>query len=143
MHTHWTKKVCQRQNKNLQGWEKGGHCSVRVPRHGTNWKCSSSLSLFGIGSMSVSLSLWHLCGVGPARSIHSSCVCLSSRPPPPYWHRQSEARKKSRWGQGLPHKTKVPPIQAKPPRTLQIFTPYTHIHTAPFCASLCCSSRCT
>lgn len=149
MHIHWTKKLA-REDKNLSDTgERGGkrRCVNRKEGSQTgssNWKCSSTLPLslspplsrsfshsLSLG-LCLSLFLWHLCRVGPALSMHSSCVCLSTRPPPPCWHRQREARKKRRWGQGLPHKTKVAPIEAKPPHTLQIFTPYTHIHTAPF-----------
>lgn len=69
--------------------------------------------------------------------MHSSCVCLSTRRPLPLVGIDRERRREG-GGRGLTYKTKVAPIEAKAPNTLQIFTPYTHKRThSSFSPPLC------
>lgn len=104
----------------------------------SNWKCSStlsvplSLSLSLSGSVYVSRSIsgifvgWdQLCLCTPAAS-----VCQPVHLPLIGTDRERQGKIGS-GGRGS-HKTKVAPIEAKAPHTLQIFTPCTHIHTASF-----------
>lgn len=43
--------------------------------------------------------------------------------------RDEEKEEEEGGGLGLAHQTKVAPIEAQAPHTLQIFTPYIHMHT--------------
>lgn len=67
--------------------------------------------------------------------MHSSCVCLSTRRPLPLVGIDRERKK---GGGGFTYKTKVAPIEAKAPNTLQIFTPYTHKRTHSSFSPLLC-----
>lgn len=153
-HTQSTekKKLARERTKTSRAERKGGkrRCFNRKEGSQTgsrSWKSSSSPSLTLPLFLSLShwVYVWHLTGVGPAPSIHSSCVCLSTHRPLPLVGLDEE--KEKMWGgrQGFTHKTKVAPFEAKAPGTLQIFTPCTHTctHSSFFSASLSRSSRCT
>lgn len=104
----------------------------RVPRQQQELEVQQ-LSL----SSSLSLGLCLASQWGGTSSLYALQLRLSVNrsTPPPCWHRQRATRKKRR-GQGLTHQTKVAPIEAKAPNTLQIFTPYTHTHSS-FSPPLC------
>lgn len=159
MHTHTLnkKKVSQREreNKNLQGREKGGERGgVLIKKEGSqtgssNWKCST---LSVLRSLSLSLSHWvyvshSIAGIFVGWDQLRLCTPAASVCQPvhlPLVGIDTERRGKRGSGGRGSHKTKVAPIEAKAPHTLQIFTLYTHTYTQLlFSTSLSRSSHCT
>lgn len=146
MHLHarthsLNKKKLARERTKSSGAEREGErggvsIERRVPRQAAGAGSVAALSL--LLSLSHWVYVWHLSGVGPAPSMLSSCVCLSNRRPLPLVGIDRERRGKRRGVggvQGLTHQTKVGPIEAKAPNTLQIFT-HTRTHSS-FSPPLC------
>lgn len=140
------KKVSHRENKKTGGLrEKRGRGGVnREEATGSrSWRSSSPGSHSPLLCPSHWVHVWHLTGVGPAPSMHSSCVCLSShQPPPPFSTDRAWRRKRGECGGlrrgGSHRKTKVAPIEANAPDTPQFLHnthTYTHSSFSPLCST--------
>ena len=146
-HTQSTekKKLARERTKTSRAERKGGkrRCFNRKEGSQTgsrSWKSSSypSLTLPLFLSLSHWVYVWHLTGVGPAPSIHSSCVCLSTHRPLPLVGLDEE--KEKMWGgdRGSHTKQKLPLLRLRHPVLCKFLHPaHTHAHTAPFSLPLC------
>lgn len=136
------KKLARERTKTSRAERKGGkrRCVNRKEGSQTgsrSWKSSSSPSLPLPLPLSHWVYVWHLTGVGPAPSIHSSCVCLSTHRPLPLVGLDEE-KEKIGGGRGSHTKQKLPLLRLRHPVLCKFLHPaHTHAHTAPFSLPLC------
>lgn len=117
-------------------WGRGGVLiERRAPRQAARAGNAAAFSLSPL-SYWISLCLWHLSGVGPAPSMHSSCVCLSTRRPLPLVGIDTGREGKRGEGggtRGSHTKQKLPLLKRRHPILCKFLHPiHTHAHTAPF-----------